>query len=193
MKLHILSILATAGIAVLACTLIHRGSEAASSPNIPSERVQAAERGSTQLGPSGDQSTLGREVKRLREELAEERNAREMVEKEASQLRVDLAGLRPIHSIEEYSVGRKKAEGDMVGGLREGVWTLWRDNGVLESRGEYIHGKRQGQWEFYDAHGDLSAKGTCVNDVREGLWTFRQSDGNMGSARYVAGEVVQDR
>ena len=50
-----------------------------------------------------------------------------------------------------YSDGKKKDEGSIKDGKRNGLWTEWYTDGHKKSEGTYKDGKRNGLWttEFY--------------------------------------------
>jgi antitoxin component YwqK of YwqJK toxin-antitoxin module len=46
----------------------------------------------------------------------------------------------------------------MTNGYREGEWTLYYDNGNVESKGNYERGEKVGSWSYYSRSGKLIEK-----------------------------------
>ena len=62
--------------------------------------------------------------------------------------------------------------GEMVDGLREGVWTDYSSDGKVKRRGEYKAGKANGVWKWYNKENQLIADGNYLLDKREGIWNL---------------------
>ncbi len=83
--------------------------------------------------------------------------------------------------------GSVEAEGMLVDGQRDGLWTEWVD-GALE-RSEYERGTRMGSVTRTYADGSIE-RGSYVEGARDGLW--RRNDPNglpMREERYVHGKL----
>ncbi len=48
-----------------------------------------------------------------------------------------------------------QTEADFIGGKEDGVYCVYRENGIPYYRGSYNNGQRTGVWEFYDEEGNL--------------------------------------
>ena len=57
-----------------------------------------------------------------------------------------------------FSTGRKWQEGKLIGGIKEGLWTIWHENGVISLAGVYHRGRRQGPWVSWFAGGKKQAE-----------------------------------
>lgn len=68
-----------------------------------------------------------------------------------------------------YGANTPKAEGELVGGVEHGNWTLWHDNGNRKSAGEYAHGLRTGAWTHWLRSGHLQAKETWRDGERTSI------------------------
>lgn len=54
-----------------------------------------------------------------------------------------------------YANGQKMLEATYIGGIENGAYNSYRENGVPYYRGFYINGKRANIWEVYDEEGNL--------------------------------------
>lgn len=99
--------------------------------------------------------------------------------------------------------GRPAAQGPLVDGMQEGLWTFWTATGTLEARGEYrrderigewthyyedgrprmrgsyADGRQQGLWEYWHEGGELQCRGTFVDGREHGEWTFWHRNGQL--------------
>ena len=55
-----------------------------------------------------------------------------------------------------YANGQKMLEANYSGGIENGAYNSYRENGVPYFRGFYINGQRANIWEFYDEQGNLA-------------------------------------
>ena len=55
-----------------------------------------------------------------------------------------------------YANGQKMLEAHYAGGIENGAYNSYRENGLPYFRGFYINGKRANIWEFYDEQGNLA-------------------------------------
>ena len=62
--------------------------------------------------------------------------------------------------------------GEMVDGLREGVWTDYSSDGKVKRRGEYKAGKANGVWKWYNKENQLIADGNYLLDKRNMEFIF---------------------
>lgn len=53
------------------------------------------------------------------------------------------------HTVEYYNNGRRKAEGRLVNGEKQGEWMEWDLTGRRKQVGEYVHDEREGVWWEY--------------------------------------------
>lgn len=55
----------------------------------------------------------------------------------------------------DYSTGKKMSETDYVDGIEHGTYTVFNENGTPSISGQNENGKRTGKWSFYDKEGKL--------------------------------------
>ena len=55
-----------------------------------------------------------------------------------------------------YANGQKMLEAQFSGGIENGAYNSYRENGLPYFRGFYINGKRANVWEYYDETGELA-------------------------------------
>jgi hypothetical protein len=72
---------------------------------------------------------------------------------------------------------------------REGAWTAWHENGVIDEQGAYLGDVEDGPWQWWYANGNLKAVGTWVEGKRVGEWRFWHESGGLGTVgHYLDGE-----
>lgn len=57
-----------------------------------------------------------------------------------------------------YANGQKMLEANYSGGVENGAYNSYRENGVPYFRGFYINGQRANIWEIYDEQGNLAGR-----------------------------------
>ena len=57
-----------------------------------------------------------------------------------------------------YANGQLRMEAVYNGGVENGAYNSFRENGIPFFRGFYINGKRANIWEFYDEAGNLAGR-----------------------------------
>ena len=77
-----------------------------------------------------------------------------------------------------------KINGKIKNGKRNGLWTVYHDNGQLHSKGKYKNGNKEGLWEVYHRNGKLQSKGEYKNGNEEGLWEWYFDNGGIMNAGY---------
>ena len=118
---------------------------------------------------------------------------------------------------EEWSSGLPKAQGWLVDGMRQDVWSTWHANGQKMSTGRYEQNKKDGVWTVWDPSGRRSievtyargvgpnlvewkvatsaagkpeAEGWLLDGRREGVWTLWGRSGQSGQATYKNGRRI---
>jgi len=72
---------------------------------------------------------------------------------------------------------------------REGAWTAWHDNGVIDEQGAYLGDVEDGPWEWWYPNGNLKATGTWALGKRVGEWKFWHEGGGLGTVgHYLDGQ-----
>lgn len=71
----------------------------------------------------------------------------------------------------------RRCEGPLVDGQRNGAWTCWHDNGVLEAHLTYARGQLDGPSETFDRDGLPVAKGNYEDGLAQGAWDVWQEIG----------------
>jgi hypothetical protein len=80
------------------------------------------------------------------------------------------------------------AEGGYAGDMRDGKWTRYHENGVVETQGGYATDLREGRWEHFDERGILILEEEYTGGLRDGLWRRMYSDGSVREeGHYVRG------
>ena len=73
--------------------------------------------------------------------------------------------------------------------VREGGWTAWHDNGVIDELGAYTNDAEDGLWEWWYPNGNRKAIGHWVEGQRIGAWKFWHENGALLSlAHYEDGQ-----
>ncbi len=75
---------------------------------------------------------------------------------------------------------KKKAEGAMLLGQREGEWTWWYDSGQVAVRGQFTGGEATGTWVEWHGNGQKASEITWAgNEVRDGLAAMWYPNGRL--------------
>lgn len=80
---------------------------------------------------------------------------------------------------ERFPNGKKKLEGTLSGGLREGRWIEWYENGQKRKEGEYAEDLPTGRWVEWTPEGQIAKEGDYVRGKAHGAWTYRYPDGQI--------------
>jgi len=80
-------------------------------------------------------------------------------------------------TIEKYSNGAVKIKGDLVNGLRQGLWESFYDNGIKWSESNYLFGIREGAYKIFYPNGKLKIHGAYKNEKKSGIWYFYNENG----------------
>jgi antitoxin component YwqK of YwqJK toxin-antitoxin module len=79
-----------------------------------------------------------------------------------------------------HANGAKKSEGSLNDGKPTGVWTVWHENGNVDSKGSYNdNGNRTGEWTGWHENGKVKTKGSFNNGKRTGEWTIWYDNGKV--------------
>ena len=70
------------------------------------------------------------------------------------------------------SIFSNPIEGEMVDGLRDGVWTEYSADGRVKRIANYKAGKPSGSWEWYKKDNLLVADGNYLLGEKEGIWNL---------------------
>ena len=70
---------------------------------------------------------------------------------------------------------------------RHGQWTLWYENGQMESQGDYVDGEQHDQWTQWYENGQMAAQGQFVDGELHGQWTLWHENGQMIDQGYLGG------
>ena len=78
----------------------------------------------------------------------------------------------------------KQAEGDLVNGLRHGLWTGYeRNTGKKQSEADYTNGVENGSYAVYNYNGTPRIIGQYSNGQPTGEWSFYDQDGNLAGTK----------
>lgn len=75
--------------------------------------------------------------------------------------------------------GRLRSEGPFHEGLVHGDWTWWRANGRLLQKGGFDQEEKHGRWERWTADGALIDRGEYRHGKKIGEWTAYNPDGSV--------------
>lgn len=81
--------------------------------------------------------------------------------------------------IEKYPNGSIKIKGDLVKGLRQGLWESFFENGVKWSESTYLFGVREGAYKIFYPNGKLKIHGAYKNEIKSGIWYFYNENGQF--------------
>lgn len=70
-----------------------------------------------------------------------------------------------------YQFGQKMEEGQYLANRKTGRWTRWHPNGRIQWISHYQRGKRHGAFAVYLRDGSLAEEGEFVDGKRHGMWT----------------------
>lgn len=92
-----------------------------------------------------------------------------------------------------YSNGKKRAEGPLVNGKRDGAWKIYYSNGSVEREGKYIQNALDGKWTLYDStNRSMSYIEAETNDKGEfdGKYVRKGRDGKtLVECSFAAGKL----
>ena len=75
---------------------------------------------------------------------------------------------------------KKKAEGDMLLGQREGEWTWWYESGQVAVRAQFAKGEATGTWVEWHGNGQKASEITWAgNEIRDGLARMWYPNGRL--------------
>lgn len=90
-----------------------------------------------------------------------------------------------------------KINGEIKNGKRNGLWTVYHDNGQLHSKGKYKNGNEEGLWEWYFDNGGIMNAGYFKYGKRDGLTKIFDAvygDGTLVETRtYKDGKLIELR
>ncbi len=74
----------------------------------------------------------------------------------------------------------KTANGDVsTGGVPQGDWTYWHDNGKKMAEGQLLEGKPHGAWKTYSEEGSLQSESYWNDGKPSGRWLVYDNNGNI--------------
>ena len=80
--------------------------------------------------------------------------------------------------------GQKSEEGTWKDGDEEGKWTEWQhDNGQKRSEGTFKDGKRDGKWTEWHDNGQKRSEVTYKDGYEDGKWTYWDENGQKSTRR----------
>ena len=92
--------------------------------------------------------------------------------------------------IEYYSNGGS-CEGYYQGGVEEGAWCWWDENGNKQKACHYKEGLKDGLWTEYFSDGKKCCEGEYKGDKKEGFWTsWREIYGYILVIQTFSGAIV---
>jgi antitoxin component YwqK of YwqJK toxin-antitoxin module len=83
---------------------------------------------------------------------------------------------------ELYDNGNRKLSGKLKGGIKDGLFTEWYENGQKKSKGTFNdYGRRHGLWTKWYENGQKKSEGTFFFGVSNGLYTVWYENGQKDS------------
>ncbi|MCK5855964.1 MAG: hypothetical protein KAG64_00650 [Bacteroidales bacterium] len=76
-----------------------------------------------------------------------------------------------------YKNSQLQMQGNISGGVRNGEWNAWDDQGRKLSTGNYIDGIENGLWTVWFPNGQKRYEGLFKDGKRQGLWVFFDDKG----------------
>ena len=78
-----------------------------------------------------------------------------------------------------YKNGNLHMKGDIAGGVRDGKWIAWDDQGRMLSTGHYKDGFENGMWTVWFPNGQKRYEGLFKDGKRNGVWKFYDDQGSL--------------
>ena len=79
--------------------------------------------------------------------------------------------------IERYKDGSLKAEFQLVGGRKNGVFQSWHENGQVLRRGTMVNDRWDGDYREWRKDGTPLVQGIYIDGVQDGEWKFFDKNG----------------
>jgi len=76
-----------------------------------------------------------------------------------------------------YKNKQLQMQGNIVGGVRNGEWNAWDDQGQKLSTGHYVDGIENGLWTVWFPNGQKRYEGIFKDGKRVGIWSFYNKKG----------------
>jgi len=83
------------------------------------------------------------------------------------------------HWLQYYSSMKKRSEGLLVDGRREGRWVFFHPNGTVQAEGTFVNGREDGPYRVLRDNGAPFYIGQYSNGVPTGTWEFYDPNGNL--------------
>ena len=101
------------------------------------------------------------------------------VRTDTAAFRPDTAMIRNGHARVVGPDGHLQMEGDMLDGLRTGLWTSYTREGRVKSRSEYLRGLPEGISTVFHDNGAIYYTGNQRGGKQVGEWRFYDEQGNL--------------
>ncbi|MEZ4922362.1 MAG: hypothetical protein R2780_04255 [Crocinitomicaceae bacterium] len=72
----------------------------------------------------------------------------------------------------------------LAGGIFDGEWVTYYQDGKMKSKGTYTEGKKNGKWVYYFTDGKKEQEGSFKNDVLYAQWTWYYQNGQIRKQEY---------
>lgn len=92
-----------------------------------------------------------------------------------------------------YPNGNKHTETAFVQGKKEGVWTVFHENGHPQKIGSILNGKEDGEYKEYYENGQLKYDYTYQNGSKEGVWKSWYEDGRKYTERHFSENTLNGK
>ena len=92
-----------------------------------------------------------------------------------------------------FENGNKHTETSFNEGIKEGVWTVYFENGLPEKIGSILNGKDDGQYKEYYETGQLKYDYTYQNGSKEGVWKSWYADGGKYTERHFSENTLNGK
>ncbi|MBQ4377179.1 MAG: hypothetical protein II793_05760 [Bacteroidales bacterium] len=78
-----------------------------------------------------------------------------------------------------YSNCALRSYGQLKGGKRTGHWVFYHPSGHVQTEADFVNDKENGLYVVYRENGVPYYRGTYLDGVRTGTWEFYDNEGNM--------------
>ena len=92
--------------------------------------------------------------------------------------------------ISRWGNRNKRSEGNYKNGKKEGLWTVWYENGLIKYEMTYKDGKPNGRCTNFN-NGQKNEEGNLKNGLKEGLWTEWDICGRKTEKHYKNGKLIK--
>ena len=86
---------------------------------------------------------------------------------------------------EYYDDGQLKSVGNIVNGVKEGLWKEYYEYGPIKSYGNFSNGEKNGEWKEYHENGQLKSIGNFTEDKLNGEYKMYYNNEELKFSGYM--------